>query len=313
MIFNINQYIKSRSISQDFFVLYRLVLGLLALLHAVWFVKMGYPVYVYFDQYISIPIFEIFNLIPNKLHTIIYLMMFLSSAGIIFNRYLRLSLSYTVFVLLYSEFHNYFAFHQDIFLGAAIYFFSIFIYNKEGDKILTSYAMYAIQATIVILYFSAGINKFNEEFLSGYVIANILETSLIWNELLGEHIHNENMMLILGQFACYFSFIVELLFPILILFKRTRNFAVILGLLLHLGIDTTGRGMLFNLYIPAMYLLWFTALKFPEIIINKDGIKFNNVQNKFLFTLSLPLILLYFFHLAVLSIGIIRLALKVVL
>ena len=38
MIFNINQYIKSRNISQDFFVLFRLILGLLALLHAVWFV-----------------------------------------------------------------------------------------------------------------------------------------------------------------------------------------------------------------------------------------------------------------------------------
>ena len=120
-------------------------------------------------------------------------------------------------------------------------------------------------------------------------------------------------MLILGQFACYFSFIVELLFPILILFKRTRNFAIILGLLLHLGIDTTGRGMLFNLYIPAMYLLWFTTLKFPEIIINKNGIQFNNIHNKFLFTLSLSLVLLYFFHLAFLSLVVMRLALKVVL
>ncbi len=303
MIFN-------RDISSDFFIIFRLFLGGLALLHTLWFFMANYPFYVYLENYVQIPIIDILGFVPHFVHTLIYFIMLVASINIIFNKYLILSLAYISFALLYSEFHNYFAFHQDIFLGAIIFFFSVFIFNKEKNKSLILFAILGIQITILILYFAAGINKFDEEFLSGYVITNILQTSFIWGKILSSNVNNENLMLMIGQFACYFSFAVELLFPVLIIFKKTRSIAVLLGIMLHLGIETTGRGMLFNLYIPAMYLLWYTNIKFPEIIINRGGILINNIKNKFLMLISLPLIFLYFFHLFLITATVFRNLLK---
>tara|TARA_B110001452_G_scaffold264824_1_gene268459 strand:- start:1124 stop:2083 length:960 start_codon:yes stop_codon:yes gene_type:complete len=155
--------------------------------------------------------------------------------------------------LFYFEFHDKYSFHQDIFL--AINIFLIFTFAKYFDEKknfeIRDKFIFLLKLLCSIVYFFAGVHKINDYFHTGILLDDMLESGNL--RFFFSQIPNS-----ISKGVSYVTLFVELLFPVLI-WTKWKRLAIILAILVHSGIAFFAmRGMLFNLYLPTLWILFFS-------------------------------------------------------
>ena len=233
----------------DFFI------RVLALMHWYWLFTLKY---YYFDPANShrLPIFDFLGHESIFLHqgifisyTIIVLLFAFKGANYIWSFLIALC-------LFYFEFHDKYSFHHDIFLGINVFFLFGFIKYYHINKLIESKKdfIFAMKVLCSLVYFFAGLHKWNEFFHSGILLKDMLQTGILRFVL-------PDVPISIAKALAYFTLFIEFSFPILI-WTKWKRFAVCTAVLLHFGVAIFGeRGMLFNMYLPCMWILFFSFSK----------------------------------------------------
>jgi hypothetical protein len=204
----------------------------------------------------KLPVFDIFAYVPTFLHISVFVLFTISSLLFVFRKKNYVYSFLLSFCFLYYELHDKFSFHQDIFLAVNIYFLyglGRYHYLNKNYAAVKDYS-FALKILCTLVYFFAGIHKLNPYFYSGNLIESILTPGILGKfTFLGD-----NFIATISQPLAIFTIIGELSIPIL-LWTKYKRAGVILGFLLHFGISFFGnRGILFNLYLPTLTILFFT-------------------------------------------------------
>jgi len=230
----------------DFFI------KVLAAMHWLWLLVFRY---YYFDISNShrLPVFDFLDHDSPALHLGVFFMYTLSVLLFILRK-VNYQWSFLIALsLFYFEFHDKYSFHHDIFLGINVFFLFGFIkfhHLRKNYKARADF-IFAIKVLCSLVYLFAGIHKLNEFFDSGNLLKDMLSTGILRFFL-------DDVPLGLAKALGYFTLLIEMLFPVLIWTKWKRG-AVSAAVLLHFGIAIFGeRGMLFNMYLPCMWLFFFT-------------------------------------------------------
>ena len=234
------------------FKIFDFFLRVLALLH--WFWLFAYK-YYYFNPTDSFrhPIYDMLTHDSMLLHSGIFGLytVFTFLFAIKAKNYLWAFL--ISICLFYFEFHDKYSFHQDIFLAINIFLlftFAKYFDEKRNFKIRNKF-IFSLKLLCSIVYFFAGFHKINDYFHTGILLDSILENGPL--KLFFSQIPDS-----ISKGISYFTVFVEFLFPVLI-WTKWKRLAIILAILLHFGIAFFGiRGMLFNLYLPAFWVLFFS-------------------------------------------------------
>ncbi len=233
----------------DFFI------RVLALLHWYWLFALKY---YYFDPSNShrLPIFDFLahdSVIIHQgifvLYTIIVLIFAFKKVNYMWSFLIALC-------LFYFEFHDKYSFHHDIFLGINVFFLFGFIKYYDVKKKVTGKRdfIFAMKILCSLVYFFAGLHKLNEFFHSGILLKDMLQTGILRFVI-------DDIPLWAAKALSYFTLFIEFLFPILI-WTKWKRIAVCVAVLLHFGIAIFGeRGMLFNMYLPCMWIFFFSFSK----------------------------------------------------
>lgn len=239
----------------DFFI------RVLAFMHWYWLFALKY---YYFDPSNShrLPIFDFLGHESIMVHQGIFMVYTIIVFLFAFKKVNYIWSFLIALCLFYFEFHDKYSFHHDIFLGINVFFLFGFIkyyhVNKkeEGKKDF----IFAMKVLCSLVYFFAGFHKLNEFFHSGILLKDMLQTGIL--RFVIDDIPNWA-----AKALSYFTLFIEFFFPILI-WTKWKRFAVCVAALLHFGIAIFGeRGMLFNMYLPCMWIFFFsfTPVKIAEL------------------------------------------------
>ena len=150
-----------------------------------------------------------------------------------------------------------------------------FEYSKGRlDSALFNCSLFSIKVLITIVYLFAGIHKINPYFHDGLLLGDILSEGILRRVL------SDEILYLIAPFFAKGSMIMELSVPILI-WTRYRTIGVIIAILTHFGISFFGgKGILFNLYLPAVFVLFYDFSSISWNINSKRVIKKNErLQN----------------------------------
>tara|TARA_X000000368_G_C23029164_1_gene711639 strand:+ start:657 stop:1640 length:984 start_codon:yes stop_codon:yes gene_type:complete len=223
------------------------------------------------EFYFKLPLIPILKDTSREIHSFIFIIYFIFSMLFIFkkNNYLYswlISICLTYFLM-----HDYFSFHHDIFLAINIfllYGFMQYEYNRNrNNSLLFNYSLLSIKVLISIVYFSAGIYKINPYFHDGLLIADIFNRTWV------SFLLSSNSISFISPLLSKATILIELCVPILI-WTKFRNFAVIIAILMHFGISIAGKGILFNLYLPSVFILFYSFSFYTLNINNRKIIYF---------------------------------------
>lgn len=237
------------------FIFFDFFLRILALTHWYWLTAFEY---YFFDPTTSYryPVIKILGHESVGLHTCIFIFYTISVFIFALKRDNHLFSFIMATCLIYFEFHDKYSFHQDIFLAINIFIlFSFAKYFHINNKIKAREdVVFALKVLCSLVYFFAGFHKMNPFFHSGILLEDILMNGPLRHFV-------KDIPFWIPKTISYYTLIVELSFPILI-WTKWRKAGVILAVFLHFGIAIFGlRGMLFNLYLPCLWLLFFNFNK----------------------------------------------------
>lgn len=220
------------------------------------------------DFYFKYPLFSFLVDLNPIIHFLIF--SFYSYCSLMFlikqkNHLYGLGISFCLF---YFIVHDKFSYHHDIFLAANI-FFIYSLMNREYFKSIANsnifnHSMLAMKVLLTIVYFFAGFHKLNSDFTSGLLIESILTDTVLYDVV------SKNFIKSSSVFLSYSTIIIELLVPILI-WTRFKSFIVSIAIFFHVGISLTGKGILFNSYLPLIFVLFFN---FNPVVISKSFEKY---------------------------------------
>ena len=129
----------------------------------------------------------------------------------------------------------------------------------------TDNAFPLLRSSIIILYFFVVLHKLNYDFFKTDISCGaVLFENMLHNLQLTrlEFIENfyENNQHRIANFSIYFSIIAELLIPILLLFKRTRNLGLVFAMVFHFILALEGLGAIVSFTTMMFtYLLLFSS------------------------------------------------------
>jgi len=167
-------------------------------------------------------------------------------------------------------------------------------FSTTSDELYTQFAP-ALRIVLLIVYFSAFFHKLNADYFSIDVSCGVMMYSRLWG------IFNFLPKSTAIQYiSIYLSLIIEIGIPILLLFRSTRIFGVLLGLYTHLIMGFIGyinfsiiMFALLVLYLPGNYFLIEKSIK------DEEQNRFNKsieVLKFFLYSLSLIFVIFYIFN-----------------
>ncbi len=162
--------------------------------------------------------------------------------------------------------HLYFETIMSLLMSAVIIAYYI---NKKNNIKLTTlpdyFALHAIpllRSCLIILYFFVVLHKLNYDFFKteiscgAVLFENLVNNLRLTKVVFIEYIYDNNQTLI-SNFSIYTSLIAELLIPILLLFRRSRNFGLVFAMLFHFVLAMEGLGAIVS----------FTAMMFTYLIL----------------------------------------------
>lgn len=258
------------------YLFFSLMLRPLALLHLLWLILYKYYLFDT-DSLYRFPVLKFLDHDSAILHSVIFsgytlasLLFVIRERNYIYSLFIALS-------LFYFEFSDKYSFHHDIFLAFNIYL----LYFLSGVTRYTAFfgsrnhIIFLLKILCSAVYFFAGLHKILNSFDSG----NLLQTMLGEGNL--RYIISP-IPLWLARIGSYFTLAIELLFPLFIWTRWKKN-VMYIAMLLHLGITFFAmRGMLFNLYLPVLWILFDghgaknidIGFK-PHVVASKFLVKFN--------------------------------------
>lgn len=241
------------------FLFFDYFIRVLAVLHWGWLLSYRY---FYFDSTKShrLPIFSFLEHNSPLLHGLVFALFTIATLLFAFRKRNYIWSFILASCFFYFEFHDKYSFHQDIFLAINVYFLfglAKYAYLKEQLKNYKIY-IFLLKFLCASVYFFAAFHKFNSSFHSGLLLNDILI-----HGPLGKF--TTEIPISISKFIAVFTFILELLFPFFIWTKYKKS-AVIAAIFLHVGIVIFGmRGLLFNLYLPALWILFFNYAKISVV------------------------------------------------
>lgn len=237
------------AISREQLAFYRCTLGLLGLLHAIRLWVQRYPDALSGDYFV-LPLAPSLSLHP-LVHKLLYAALLAATTCVIFGVFAKTASAYCSGAFLYCELFDYQAFHHDIFLAANL--FLLLAFALSADRYINMMSMFSTRVLIALVYLFAAVNKISPEYLSGEVCEFVLGHTPLGRAIAA-------LVPDAGRAVAISSMIVEFAVPIMLLLpsRNSRATGMIVGSLFHLGILLTANvGHLFNLYIPATYILFW--------------------------------------------------------
>jgi hypothetical protein len=239
------------------------LLKILLVAHAIILIKWEY---YRFDStsLFKYPLIDALNFDSAIIHYTIFGVFLLTILLFCLRRKKVISLSLISLSFFYFIFSDLFLFHHDIFLSANITLLTaLYIkYNKEAGDVL----VLAFKGLLTIVMFFSFFYKLNNDFHSGLLIKNLISN----NSLLEHFVDFKGSEFIdkISPIIARTTIIIEGLIPLL-LWTRYKYIGAAIGCLLHFGICfSSGAGIMFNLYVPLLYL-FFIPLKEVELAPNK--------------------------------------------
>jgi hypothetical protein len=237
------------AISREQLAFYRCALGLLGLLHAIRFWVQRYPDALSGDYFV-LPLAPSLALHPLA-HKLLYAALLIATTCVTFGVFAKTAAAYCAGAFLYCELFDYQAFHHDIFLAANL--FLLLAFALSADRHINMMGVFSTRVLIAMVYLFAAANKISPEYLSGEVCEFVLGHTPL-GRTIAAIVPNA------GRAVAISSMVVEFAIPIMLLVpsRNARAAGMIVGSLFHLGILLTANvGHLFNLYIPAAYVLYW--------------------------------------------------------
>ena len=240
-------------------VFYKL-LKVLLIAHAIILIKWKY---YYYDSkaLFKHALIDALNIESEIIHHTIFVLFILAVLLFCFDIKKIISLSIIGFSFLYFIFSDLFLFHHDIFLATNIAILSA-LFLKYKNTNTQDIVILAFKCLFTLVMFFSFLYKLNDDFHNGLLINKMISN----NSLFAHFVDLKNNKLI-NQFSPFLAkttVILEGSIPIL-LWTKFRYFGAALGCLLHFGICfASGAGIMFNLYLPLLYL-FFIPIKRVEL------------------------------------------------
>jgi len=239
------------------------LLKFLLVAHAIILIKWGYYKFDSASQF-KYPLIDALSFDSAIIHYTIFGVFLLAILLFCLSVKKVLSLSLISLSFFYFIFSDLFLFHHDIFLSANITLLAALYIkksNEAGDVLVL-----AFKGLLTTAMFFSFFYKLNSDFHSGLLIKNLISNNSLFEhfvDLKGNELIDE-----ISPIIAKTTIVIEGLTPIL-LWTRYKYLGAAIGCLLHFGICfTSGAGIMFNLYLPLLYL-FFIPLKEVELAPNK--------------------------------------------
>lgn len=229
--------------------------------------------YFLFDRvlFFKFPILEIFNHNIPVIHFTIFTIFSICVLAFFLGKLESICLLIISMVFLYFILSDLFFFHHDIFLASNITFlFGLLLMTMSSDNFnLKDYnrLIIAFRSLVVIVLLFSCFHKLNPDFHKGLLINKLIEGNSLFKHFID--LNGNKLLQSLSPTFAKMAILGEFIVPVL-LCTRYKYWGAAIGVCLNFGICFfSGAGLMFNIYLPLLYLFFIPLQK---ITISKSKI-----------------------------------------